>query len=103
MFDPFAVGTTFSAIKNLDNYGKATNAWLADQLPPFDITLIGIPETAGNEIFSGDKDFKPEALILRDVEFVSESSGTSIQDLVIEKQMAFIARSIKDWHDVDYM
>ena len=103
LFDPFAVGATFSAIKNLDNYGKATNAWLADQLPPFDITLIGIPETAGNEIFSGDKDFKPEALILRGVEFVSESSGTSIQDLVIEKQMAFIARSIKDWHNVDYM
>lgn len=101
-FDPFAVGDTFKSISNLANYGRVTRAWLADQLPPFDITLVGISETAGNELSANADSYAPEALILRGVEFVSESSGTSIQDLVIEKQMAFIARSIKDWHDINY-
>lgn len=102
VFDPFAVGDTFKSISNLANYGRVTRAWLADQLPPFDITLVGISETAGNELSANADSYAPEALILRGVEFVSESSGTSIQDLVIEKQMAFIARSIKDWHDINY-
>ncbi len=96
-FDPFAVG---EAINPLANYGSVTNAWLADQLPPFDITLIGVPETAGEEINKKSSTFSPQSLIIRGVEFVSESSGTSIEDLVIEKQMSWLARSLKDWHDV---
>ena len=96
-FDPFAIG---EAINPLANYGSVTNAWLADQLPPFDITLIGVPETAGEEISKKSSTFSPQSLIIRGVEFVSESSGTSIEDLVIEKQMSWLARSLKDWHDV---
>jgi hypothetical protein len=96
-FDPFAIG---EAINPLKNYGDVTNAWLADQLPPFDITLIGVPETAGEEISKKSSTFSPQSLIIRGVEFVSESSGTSIEDLVIEKQMSWLARSLKDWHDV---
>ena len=96
-FDPFAVGET---INPLANYGSVPNAWLADQLPPFDITLIGVPETAGEEINKKSSTFSPQSLIIRGVEFVSESSGTSIEDLVIEKQMSWLARSLKDWHDV---
>lgn len=96
-FDPFAIG---ESINPLANYGSVTNAWLADQLPPFDITLIGVPETAGEEIQKKSATFSPQSLIIRGVEFVSESSGTSIEDLVIEKQMSWLARSLKDWHDV---
>lgn len=96
-FDPFAIG---ESINPLANYGTVTNAWLADQLPPFDITLIGVPETAGEEIDKKSSTFSPQSLIIRGVEFVSESSGTSIEDLVIEKQMSWLARSLKDWHDV---
>ena len=96
-FDPFAIG---ESINPLANYGSVTNAWLADQLPPFDITLIGVPETAGEEINKKSSTFSPQSLIIRGVEFVSESSGTSIEDLVIEKQMSWLARSLKDWHDV---
>ena len=96
-FDPFAIG---ESINPLANYGSVTNAWLADQLPPFDITLIGVPETAGEEISKKSSTFSPQSLIIRGVEFVSESSGTSIEDLVIEKQMSWLARSLKDWHDV---
>lgn len=97
-FDPFSVGSSFN---NLSNYGRLSPAWLADQLPPFDITLVGVPETAGNELQVNTSYFKPQRLIIRGVEFTSESSGTSIEDLVIEKQMAFIARAINDWKSVD--
>ena len=68
---------------------------MADQLPPFDITLVGIPEVVGTEAEA--EGFSPQSLIIRGVEFTSEASGTSIQDMVIEKQMAFIARSIHEW------
>ena len=91
-FDPFAVGED---IYNLSNFGQVQSAFLADQLPPFDITLVGIPEVAGAEAEVAG--YSPQSLIIRGVEFTSEASGTSIQDMVIEKQMAFIARSIHEW------
>ena len=96
-FDPFAVGDD---IYNLSNFGQVQSAFLADQLPPFDITLVGIPETAAQGLL--DKTYKPQSLVLRGVEFVSEASGTSIEDLVIEKQMSFLARSLQDWSGVEF-
>ena len=96
-FDPFAVGED---IYNLSNFGQVQSAFLADQLPPFDITLVGIPETAAQGLL--DKTYKPQSLVLRGVEFVSEASGTSIEDLVIEKQMSFLARSLQDWSGVEF-
>ena len=96
-FDPFAVG---SDIYNMANFGSIQSAFLADQLPPFDITLVGIPETAAAGLADGS--YKPQSLVLRGVEFVSEASGTSIEDLVIEKQMSFLARSLQDWAGVDF-
>ena len=91
-FEPFNVG---SSIFEASSFGKVTTPYLADQLPPFDITLVGIPEVAGSEV--DETGFSPQSLIIRGVEFTSEASGTSIQDMVIEKQMAFIARSIHEW------
>ncbi len=96
-FDPFAVGED---IYKLSNFGQVQSAFLADQLPPFDITLVGIPETAAQGLL--DKTYKPQSLVLRGVEFVSEASGTSIEDLVIEKQMSFLARSLQDWSGVEF-
>ena len=57
--------------------------YLADQLLPFDITIVGIPEY-GNAY--------AKRLIIHGVEIMTEASGTSIDDLVIEKQNSFIAR-----------
>lgn len=93
-YDPFSEGTNvFEEV----NYGSCTTAFLADQLPPFDITLVGIPETAE----CGSVKASMQSLVLRGVEIVSEASGTSIEDLVIEKQMSFLARSIRDWRNPD--
>lgn len=61
-------------------------ARLADQLLPFDITLVGANEYG-----------KATKMIIHDVELMSESGGISIDDLVIEKQMSFIARAISNW------
>lgn len=96
-FNPFQEGTS---IFEEANYGSCTNAFLADQLPPFDITLVGIPETA-NCAEPGGVKASIQSLILRGVEIVSEASGTSIEDLVIEKQMSFLARTIQDWRNPD--
>lgn len=91
-FDAFSQGTS---IFKASSFGKVVAPYLADQLPPFDITLVGIPEVAGAEAEADG--YSPQSLIIRGVEFTSEASGTSIQDMVIEKQMAFIARSIHEW------
>lgn len=63
-----------------------SQARLADQLLPFDITLVGANEYG-----------KTTKMIINGVELMSEAGGVSIDDLVIEKQMSFIARSIKNW------
>lgn len=91
-FDAFSQGTS---IFKASSFGSVVTPYLADQLPPFDITLVGIPEVAGAE--AEVEGYSPQSLIIRGVEFTSEASGTSIQDMVIEKQMAFIARSIHEW------
>lgn len=62
---------------------------LADQILPFDITLFGTNEYG-----------KATKMIIRSVELMSEAGGISIDDLVIEKQMSFLARSISTWNNL---
>jgi hypothetical protein len=69
-----------------DSVVEQTSARLADQLMPFDITLVG-----ANEYGRATK------MTIEGVELMSESGGISIDDLVIEKQMSFIARRIRNW------
>lgn len=83
-FNPFVSTNIFAS----SNFGTTTAAYLADQILPFDITIVGYPEYG----FHAAK-----RLIIHGVEFTSEASGTSIDDLVIEKQMSFIAKSVSDW------
>lgn len=83
-FNPFVSASIFNA----ENFGQTTGAYTADQLLPFDITIVGAPEYG----FQFAK-----RLIIHGVEIMSEASGTSIDDLVVEKQMAFIAKSVSDW------
>lgn len=77
-----------SSIFDISSYGDTSKIQLADQVPPFDITLVGISEVA------------PEAasrMIIHGVQFTSDSGGTSIDDLVLERQLTFIARRISPW------
>lgn len=67
-----------------------TRARLADQLLPFDITLVG-----ANEFGHTTK------MVIYGVEIMSESGGVSIDDMVLEKQMSFLARSVSNWEAID--
>lgn len=59
---------------------------LADQVLPFDITLVGVSEYG-----------KAITMSINGVELMSESGGVSIDDISLEKQMAFIARRATSW------
>lgn len=62
---------------------KGSNIEYADQIPPFDITM-----TFGNEY--GQAAFQK----IYDVDILNEGSGVSVDTLVIERQMTYIARKI---------
>lgn len=62
---------------------------LHDQILPFDITLV-----AANEYGSVSK------MIIHGVELMTAAGGMSIDDLVIEKQVSFLAKRITDWRNV---
>ena len=83
-FVPF----TDSSIFKETNFGQPTAPYIADQLLPFDNTIVGVPEYGS--AFA-------KRLIIHGVEIMTEASGTSIDDLVIEKQNSFIAKSVSDW------
>lgn len=74
----------------LDTLATPTRARLADQLLPFDITLVSASEYGNTS-----------KMTIYGVEFVNESGGVSIDDVSVEKQMQFIARSISAWEAID--
>ncbi len=68
-------------------------AWYPDQIPPFDIVL-----TAANEYGQVAK------MSILSAEVLNEGSGVSVDDIVTEQQMTFVAREIAPWRpreDVD--
>lgn len=68
-------------------------AWYPDQLPPFDIVL-----TAANEYG------QVATMSILSCEILNEGSGVSVDDIVTEQQMTFVAREIMPWRpkkDVD--
>jgi hypothetical protein len=79
---------TNTSIFSIDTYGQTATAVLADQIPPFDITLVGISEVDPNSA---------NRMVIHGVQFTSDQGGTSIDDLVLERQLTFIARRISPW------
>jgi len=61
----------------------------SDQLPPFTITLTGANEY-GNV----------SAMHILGAELINEGSGVSIDDIVTETQMTFVARAIIPWSPI---
>lgn len=61
----------------------------SDQIPPFTITLTGANEY-GNV----------SAMHILGVELINEGSGVSIDDIVTETQMTFVARAIIPWKPI---
>lgn len=77
-----------ASIFDINTYGSVSTVALADQIPPFDITLVGISEV---DVASAQK------MVIHGVQFTSDQGGTSIDDLVLERQLTFIARRISPW------
>lgn len=78
-----------------ENFGDAGNPrsdqdpadpWFADQIPPFDITLAAANEYGGAAVMR-----------IYGVEILNEGSGASIDDIVLEQQMTFVARALAPW------
>lgn len=71
-------------------FNEQVRAFHLDQLLPFDITVVGANEYG-----------KISRMIIKGVELMAEAGGMSIDDMVLEKQVAFIARRIEQWTPVD--
>lgn len=77
----------FDSLQNLGSTLSTAN--YSDQLPPFTISLVSQNEY-GNV----------SAMHLLGVELINEGSGVSIDDIVAETQMTFVARAIIGWRPV---
>jgi hypothetical protein len=61
-------------------------AWYFDQLPPMDFVVV-----AANEYGNA------ATMRIYGAEFLNEGSGFSVDDMVIENQMTYIARTVLPW------
>jgi hypothetical protein len=75
--------TGVKGAKGTDSSYPEMTTVLVDQLPPFDITLL-----FSNEV--GDNSY----MVLYGVEIVNEGQTMSIQDLMTENVMQFVARDV---------
>lgn len=77
--------TTFDTSDVSQNF-TVTNPWYVDQVPPFDAAIVAVNEygTAATMRIYG-------------IEILNEGSGFSIDDIVIENQMTYVARTILPW------
>lgn len=82
----FEQENSFGNITDPRDDQQVVTPWYPDQIPPFDITL-----SAANEYGAAMQ------MRIYGVEFLNVGSGSSIDDLVLEEQCTYIARSIQPW------
>lgn len=70
-----------------ENFGQEVAPLLIDQIPPFDITLVGVSESTGDA----------SRMVIHGVQFNSDQGGSSVDDLILERQVTFLARRISPW------
>lgn len=71
---------------NLSDAFEVKSPWYVDQVPPFDIVIV-----AANEYGQA------ATMRIYGAEILNEGSGFSIDDIVIENQMTYVARTILPW------
>ena len=69
------------------SFGDTKAPTLIDQIPPFDIVLVGISEASGHA----------SRMVIHGVQFNSDQGGSSVDDLLLERQVTFIAKRISPW------
>ncbi len=65
---------------------KVAAPWFVDQIPPFDITLAAANEYGALAVMR-----------IYGVEILNEGYGVSIDDIVSEQQMTYVARTLVGW------
>ena len=70
-----------------ENFGQSVGPMLIDQIPPFDITLVGVSESTGDA----------SRMVIHGVQFNSDQGGSSVDDLILERQVTFLARRVSPW------
>lgn len=76
-------------ITSLEDAWEVRRAWYVDQLPPFDVVVVG-----GNEYGVASQ------MRVYGIEILNEGSGFSIDDTSIESQMTYVARTLAPWQKV---
>lgn len=79
-----------SSIQNVGGDQAIVAPWYADQIPPFDITLAAANEYGALAVMR-----------IFQVEILNEGYGVSIDDIVSEQQMTYVARQIINWRNID--
>jgi len=78
-----------SALTSVGSDQEVVAPWFSDQIPPFDITLA-----AANEYGS------LAVMRVYGVEILNEGYGVSIDDIVSEQQMTYVARTLVGWRAI---
>jgi hypothetical protein len=79
------------AVVDRDNIGvKKVTPYYADQIPPFDITITFVNEYGQSAVRS-----------IYGVELLNEGSGASMDDIVIEETMTYVARELGPMYRID--
>jgi hypothetical protein len=68
------------------NSYEVADAFYVDQIPPFDITITAVNETAGGAIMR-----------IWSAEIMNEGYGISVDDMVSEMQCTYVCRMITRW------
>jgi len=72
--------------QNISGNYEYYSAWYVDQIPPFDVIVIGANEY-GNAA----------TMRIYGIEILNEGSGFSVDDMVIDNQMTYVCRTILPW------
>lgn len=78
-----------SLIDNVSADQEPAAPWFSDQIPPFDITLAAANEHGSLAV-----------LRIYGIEILNEGYGISIDDIVSEQQMTYVARTMVGWRPV---
>ncbi len=87
--DLLAQARNESELTNIGSDQAIVAPWYADQIPPFDITLAAANEYGALAVMR-----------IFQIEILNEGYGVSIDDIVSEQQMTYIARQVIGWQAV---
>jgi len=93
--DAFAAGSSAfltadeQALTSVGSDQTPAWAWFVDQIPPFDITLAAANEYGALAVMR-----------IYGVEILNEGYGVSIDDIVSEQQMTYVARTLIGWRPI---